>query len=139
MRKTEVPQDQISTYANNKKAIYAVDESGKYNIVPSSGWSVEEEATKQALEELRGLSADALEQVKAGKKSTLFYHMYAKRMDLQILSDSTGFFKWTIKLDFNPIKFAKIKSSRLATYADVLGVQTDELQRLPQTRGDLDE
>ena len=45
MKNSKVPQHNISTYANNKKAIYAIDENDEYTIVASSGWEVEEEAT----------------------------------------------------------------------------------------------
>jgi hypothetical protein len=127
-----VPQDNSSTYANNKKAIYAKDENGNVKVVGSSGWEAEELVTKQALNELLEMTKEAYAEVKSGTKSPLYYHMYAMRMDLQILSDATGFFKWSIKRDFQPKIFAKIKPKRLAIYAEVMDKSLEELKSLPE-------
>jgi hypothetical protein len=137
MKHDNVPQDNISTYAKNKKAIYATDETGRYGIVASSGWEVEEEATKQALKELERQAREAYEAVRAGEASPLFYHMYARRMDLQVLAESTGFFKWRIRRHFIPSVFAKLSDKVLERYADALGIAVDALKVLPQ-RGDSD-
>lgn len=124
-----VPQDNISTYANNKKAIYALD-GEKPITVASSGWDAEEVVTKQALQDLHDSATKAYCEVKSGSKSTLYYYMYSARMDLELLSQTTGFFKWTIKRDFIPEVFAKIKEKRLAVYADVLGQTKENLKVL---------
>ena len=125
-----VPQDDSSTYAKNKKAIYARDEDGSVKVVGSTGWSAEETVTKQALEDLQRNAAEAYCEVKKGLKSPLYYHMYAVRMDLQVLSESTGFFKWTISRDFKPNVFAKMSEKRLAVYAEAMGKTNKELKVL---------
>ena len=127
-----VPQDDSSTYAKHKKAIYAVGDDGKVGVVGSSGWEVEEAATKQALNDLQEHAREAYEIVKRGEKSTLYFHMYDVRMDLQVLSESTGFFKWTINKDFNPEKFAKIRDKRLEVYSEAMGKTPQELKELPK-------
>jgi len=127
-----VPQDNISTYGNNKKAIYARDESGKMRIVGSTGWVAEEIATMQAVELLEKNAKEAYCAVKRGEKSPLYYYMYAMRMDLQVLSETTGFFKWRIKLDFSPKIFEKISNKRLSVYADALGKAPEELKTLEE-------
>ncbi len=131
MRKENVPQDDSSTYAKMKKTIYAKDSDGKMLGISSSGWEVEETVTRQALDDIQEHTKEAFLEVKEGRKSTLYYYMYAKKMDLLLLSQATGFFKWTIKKDFNPKYFSKIKQSRLEVYCDVLGVEIDEIRRLP--------
>ena len=120
-----VPQEDSSTYANNKKAIYAQDSDGRVKVVGSTGWNAEETATKQALEDLEDSAKEAYCEVKKGLKSPLYFHMYSIRMDLQVLADSTGFFKWTIKKDFNPKIFTKISDKRLAVYSDAMGKSMD--------------
>ncbi len=125
-----VPQDDCSTYANNKRAIYATDVDGKVKVVSSSGWEAEEIATVQALQELKNSACEAYREVKRGEKSTLYYYMFALRMDLKLLAESTGFYMWTIKRDFNPDTFAKIKDKRLKIYADALGKTKEELNIL---------
>jgi hypothetical protein len=134
MDNSHVPQHNISTYAHNKKAIYATDNNGDYTIVASSGWDVEEEATRQALTELERLAADAFVRVLTGEMSPLYFHMYNRRMDLQVLAESTGLFKWRIRRHFRPRIFARLADRMLARYADALGISTDDLGRLPPAR-----
>ena len=127
-----VPQDEISTYAKNKKAIYATDEAGEYSVVASSGWDVEGEATLQALNELQLQAKLAHQLVTLGEKSPLYYHMYAQRMDLIVLAQSVGTFQWRINRHFKPQVFAKLSESWLTRYADALGLAVETLKILPQ-------
>ena len=127
-----VPQDNSSTYANNKKAIYAKDSEGNIKPIGSSGWSVEELATKQALEDLQEREKEAYCEVKKGEKSPLYYYMYAVRMDLQVLSETTGFFKWRIKRDFRPEIFGRISKKRLEVYAEAMGIEAQRLLSLEE-------
>ena len=129
----DVPQDNSSTYSQNKKAIYATDAQGRVSIVGSSGWDAEETVTKQALDDLQNLAKDAYFAVKNEEKSPLYFHMYAQRMDVQVLSEATGFFKWTIQRDFIPQIFKKISQKRVLVYADALGKTTSQLQSLPES------
>lgn len=133
-----VPQDKSTTYANNKKAIYAKDEDGTIKVVGSSGWSAEEIATKQALQDLLEREKEAYCQAKRGEKSPLYYYMYAARMDLQILADTTGFFKWSIKRDFKPEVFAKITPKRLLVYAEAMGFSQEKLKTLEEKNYECD-
>lgn len=137
MNNSEVPQHNISTYANNKKAMYATDDNGEYTIVASSGWNVEEEATRQALMELERLAADAYEQAAAGQVSPLYFHMYDRRMDLQTLAQSTGMFKWRIRHHFRPKVFGRLSEKMVTRYADTLGISVERLCTLPN-RGERD-
>ena len=132
MDHSKVPQQNISTYANNKKAIYATDENGKYCVVASSGWEVEEAATKQALKELERLANAAYSRVFSGEVSPLYFHMYDRRMDLQVLSESTGMYKWRIKRHFKPPVFGKLSEKMRKRYAEAMGISIEELGRLPK-------
>jgi hypothetical protein len=132
MEQRKVPQHNISTYANNKKAMYATDENGKYCVVASSGWDVEEAVTKQALRELQRLASEAHSRVSSGEASPLYYHMYARRMDPQILSESTGIYKWRIKRHFKPAVFAGLSEKIYRRYAEALGISIETLCKLPE-------
>ena len=132
MEQNKVPQDNIVTYANNKKAMYATDSSGEYDVVASSGWEIEEEATMQAVRELERLADEACQQVIKGERSSLYFHMYNCRMDLQVLSESTGLFKWRIKRHFKPSVFCHLSKTILDRYGNALGMTTEELCRLPE-------
>lgn len=127
-----VPQDNISTYAKNKKAIYATNEEGTYSVVTSSGWDVEGEATLQALNELQQQAVIAYHVVLLGEKSPLYYHMYAQRMDLITLAQSLGTFQWRVKRHFNPKTFNQLSASWLMRYADALGLEIETLKTLPE-------
>jgi hypothetical protein len=127
-----VPQDESSTYASMKKAIYAMDEDGKVKSVASTGWDVEEIATKVALDDIDKSIKEAYEEVKSGVKSPLYYHMYVARMDLLVLAQSTGFFQWKIKRDFKPSVFKKQSDKRLLEYCNALGITLEELKVLPE-------
>ncbi len=127
-----VPQDEISTYAKNKKAIYATGEDGEYQVIASSGWDVEGEATLQALNALQAQAIDAHQAVFCGDKSPLYYHMYAQRMDLIVLAQSIGAFQWRVKRHFNPDVFNKLSDKWIARYADALGLTSETLKKLPE-------
>ena len=131
MKLENVPQDDSSTYAKMKKTIYAKDSEGNMQGISSSGWEVEETVTRQALDDIEEHIKEAFLEVKNGQKSTLYFYMYRQKMDLTLLAQATGFFKWTIKKDFEPKYFEKIKQSRLEEYCDVLGIEIDEIRELP--------
>jgi hypothetical protein len=48
-------------------------------------------------------------------------------MDIALLSQTTGFFQWTIKRDFEVNRFAKISPKRAEVYASVMGIEVKEL------------
>ncbi len=131
-----VPQDNSSTYGEMKKAIYASDEDGNIRSIGSSGWDAEEIVTKLAIDELENSKLEAYEEVKTGKKSPLYYYMFEQRMDLSVLSQSTGFFKWSIKRDFKPEIFKNISQKRLLVYCDVLGKELEEIKELPKDKNE---
>ncbi len=137
MERCKVPQDNISTYADNKKAFYATDANGNYSLVASSGWEVEETATTQALRELERLADDAHKAVTSGTKSPLYFHMYNCRMDLLVLAESTGIYQWRIKRHFKPALFERLTDTLLERYSNAMGISIIELCVLPK-RGEQD-
>lgn len=131
-----VPQDNSSTYAKMKKAIYASNKDGKIQSIGSSGWEVEEVVTRQAIDDLDENKNEAYDLVLKGEKSPLYYHMFEARMDLVVLSQSTGFFQWTIKKDFNPENFKKISEKRALIYCDALGKTLEEIKSIPKAENE---
>jgi hypothetical protein len=131
MKQEEVPQEHNKTLAGNKKAVYATANDGKYNTIASDGWEVEEIVTSQAVEEFKRLAGEALEKAQNKEASILEYHMYNNRMDLALLSQTTGFFQWTIKRDFKMDKFKNISNERAFIYAEVMGISLNELKNIP--------
>jgi hypothetical protein len=128
MRIDEVPQEGNATLGGQRKAMYAVGADGRYAVVPSLGWEVEEAVTTQAVEAFQRLAEEALHRARAGLTSPLEYHMYQGRMDLALLAQTTGLWRWRIRRHFHPAVFAGLKTALLTRYAEALGISVDELR-----------
>ena len=126
-----VPQEVNKTLGGYRKAVYARDVDGHIVAVASKGWEVEEIVTSQAVEEMLALAETARQNVINGLSSPLEYWMYARRMDLLLLAQSTGIWRWRIRRHFRPINFARLPDRMLARYAEALGLAIQELQHLP--------
>lgn len=127
-----MPQDNSPSYSGHKKLIYAVDESGHYTEVQSSGWDVENFATQMALDDIREHTLDAYEDVRKGISSPLAYHMFKYRFDIESLAQATGFFKWQIKRHLKPKVFAKLNDRKLAIYCSVFSITVDQLKNISE-------
>lgn len=132
MKKDEVPQDSASLYPGQHKLLYAVDDDGDYIGVHSAGWEVESAATRATIAEINKARNDAWERASRGETSPLEVHMYDCRMDLALLSQATGLWRWRIRRHFQPKVFAKLSAAMLERYSDALGLTPSELQRLPE-------
>ena len=132
MKIEQVPQDDSSTYSGHKKVVYAVDDSGHYQSVKTSGWEVEAFATQMAVDDLNEQTQEAFDQVQAGEKSTLAYHMLKARLDLIALQQATGFFRWQIRRHLKPKVFARLSDKKLEIYSQTLGISIQALKTLPE-------
>src|SRR5258706_8555459 len=122
MRDRDVPQEGSATLDGRRKAVYAVAEDGKLRIVPSTGWEVEEIVTRQAVEDLERRAEAARARVLAGETSPLEYHMYRARMDVTLLSQSTGLWGWRVLRYFSLLFFFQAEDG-IRDWS-VTGVQT---------------
>jgi hypothetical protein len=130
MRERDVPQEGNATLAGHRKAVYAVGDDGKLRIVPSRGWEVEETVTRQAVEDLAQHARDARERARAGLGSALEYHMYRARMDVALLSQTTGLWRWRVRRHLRPGAFERLPSAVQRRYADALGIPVEALGKL---------
>ena len=71
--------------------------------------------------------------MKAGESSPLEYYAAKNLMDVDLLSDYSGFSKRTIRKHFLPDNFAKLDEKTLEIYADVLRITVAELTTIPET------
>jgi hypothetical protein len=129
MKKFDVPQDEIPIFHGEKKVLYAVDETGRYAAVQSSGWDVERVVLEQALDDYEQKAEAAKRRIKDGESSPLEYFMYKRRMDSRVLAQATGFAGWRVKRHLKPEHFNKLKDSTMQEYALVLQVSPDVLKR----------
>jgi hypothetical protein len=130
MREREVPQEGNRTLAGHRKAVYAVAEDGKLRLVPSRGWEVEEIVTRQAVEDLERRADEARSRVLAGESSPLEYHMYRARMDVELLSQTTGLWRWRVRRHLKPAAFQRLPLALKARYAEALGVAVEVLGKV---------
>jgi hypothetical protein len=130
MRERDVPQEGNATLAGHRKAVYAVGDDGKLKIVPSRGWEVEETVTRQAVEDLERLAREALERARAGQASPLEVHMYRARMDVPLLSQTTGLWRWRVKRHLRPGAFERLPAAIKRRYSEAMGVPVEALERL---------
>ena len=130
MRDREVPQEGNATLAGHLKAVYAVADNGRVHLVASRGWEVEEIVTRQAVEDLERLAREARQRALDGLTSPLEVHMYRARMDLALLSQTTGLWRWRIRRHFRPEVFARVSPALRRRYADALGISPEALGRI---------
>jgi len=130
MRERDVPQEGNATLAGHRKAVYAVGEDGKLRIVASRGWQVEEIVTRQALAELEERARDARQRALAGVASPLEYHMYRARMDVPMLAEAAGLWRWRVRRHLRPQVFARLPLALKRRYAEALGIAPQALERL---------
>lgn len=129
MDKDEVPQDG-ELYGGHRRLLYATDERGEFVGVASSGWEVEAIATGTALAELERQRTDAWRRAVHGEASPLAYYMVARRMDLPLLAQATGFWRWRIRRHFRPAVYARLPDRLLARYGEALGLDLPTLKTL---------
>lgn len=129
MREREVPQEVNRSLAGHRKVVYAVADDGKLRPVPSQGWEVEEIVTRQAVEDLERRAEEARTRVLAGESSPLEYHMYRARMDVELLSQTTGLWRWRVRRHLRPAVFARLSLALRRRYAEALGIQVEALSR----------
>jgi hypothetical protein len=130
MRERDVPQEGNTTLAGHRKAVYAVGDDGKLRIVPSRGWEVEETVTRQAVEDLERLAEEARKRARDGQGSALEYHMYRARMDVALLSQTTGLWRWRVRRHLRPGAFERLAPRLKRRYAEALGLPVESLGKL---------
>ncbi|MCX5849378.1 MAG: hypothetical protein NTW65_07995 [Deltaproteobacteria bacterium] len=132
MKVNEVPQDNtLEYYEGIKRACYAVNDEGKYVIVPSNGWEAEEFINSIAVNELAVNLEKTRQAVLAGEKSPLAYHMERRQMIPDILGKTAGIAALRVKRHLRPKIFAKLKNSLLERYAQALAIKIEELKTVP--------
>jgi hypothetical protein len=131
VQKRSVPQDASPTYGGLRKLLYAVDDSGKYAGVQSSGWEVESFSTELAVSELCRRRDEAWRSAREGKSSALEYHMYRNRMDFDTLAMVSRVWRWRLRRHLRPDVYAGLSDKMLSRYAEAMGVSVTELRQLP--------
>ena len=133
MKIKEVPQDDIRTFKGfGTKAIYAVDENGRYTKTPTSGWEAEEVVLRDVVDDFTKLAEEARARVFSGETSPIEYYMNKYYMDLPALARGMGMAKWRVKRHFDPDVFNKLNQKMLQRYADFFNMDIDTLKNIKE-------
>jgi hypothetical protein len=133
MKIKEVPQDDIRTFKGfGTKAIYAVDENGRYTKTPTSGWEAEEVVLRDVVDDFAKLAENAKTRFFKGETSPIEYYMNKNYMDLPALARGMGLARWRVKRHFNPDVFNKLNQKMLQRYADFFNMDIDMLKNIKE-------
>ena len=127
---SQVPQDNSHTYGGHRKLLYATNESGDYVGVTSTGWEAETLATDSALDLLAQQQEAAWQRAQRGETSPLEYYMVYRRMDIALLAQTSGLFRWRIRRHFRLAIYARLSEKILQRYAEALGIEVRVLKTL---------
>jgi len=130
MKKENVPQDLGALGKITKEVCYATDSSGKYVTELSNGWKVKTDALDVAWKDVEERVGAAKQKVLNGKASPLLFFMEYRLMDISILSDYTGYWKWQIKRHLKPEVFKRLSERKLQKYADAFNVKAEDLKTM---------
>jgi hypothetical protein len=128
MKRENVPQDDgLLLEGNTREMCYAVDENGKYVKVLSTGWEPKDIALRQAIEFAGKRALEVKKKVENNQLSPIAYYLEKRMMDIHLLSQYTGIFRWRIKRHLKPRIFKKLSHGILKKYADAFDITVDEL------------
>jgi len=130
MKKDEVPQDLSSLGKITKEVCYATDSTGKYVTELSSGWDVKIKALDVAWNDIEKRIESARAQVLNNQASPLLFFMEYRLMDISILADYTGFWKWQIKKHLKPTAFNHLPDKKLQKYAAAFNIRVEDLKNM---------
>jgi hypothetical protein len=130
MKKDEIPQDLSALGKITKEVCYATDNSGKYTTELSSGWGVKIDALDVAWSDIEKRIAAAKQKVLNKEASPIYFFMEYRLMDLSILADYTGFWKWQIKRHLKPDVFGKLSDKKLQKYAEAFNTTIEDLKNM---------
>ena len=128
MRLYEVSQDNIKTLQGERKALYAVDEQGRYVQTTTGGWEVEEIVLHQVINDFEDLARQAAVRVRQQEASPIEYYMLKSWMDPLTLAQAMGLYRWQVKRHFKTAVFKKLDAGTLAEYARLFGVTVERLK-----------
>jgi hypothetical protein len=131
MKISEVPQDDIKIMQGERKAVYAVDDQGRYTKTTTRGWEAEEIVLVQVIGNFEEKAQECAKRLRNGETSPIEYFMYKNWLDPLTLAQATGLSRWQVKRHFKPGVFKKLDNSTLAEYARIFRISADTLRNFP--------
>lgn len=128
MKISEVPQDDVKALRGEKKALYAVDDRGRYVQTTTRGWEVEEIVLHQVIDDFEEQARRAAVRVRRDETSPVEYFMLKNWMDPLTLAQAMGLYRWQVRRHFRPAVFRKLKEKTLMEYARIFRVPVDTVR-----------
>lgn len=128
MKISEVPQDDVKAMHGERKALYAVDEQGRYAKTATRGWEVEEIVLHQVIDDFEEQASRAAARVRRDETSPIEYFMHKNWMDPLTLAQAMGLYRWQVRRHFRPGVFRKLKDKTLMEYARIFRVSVEMLR-----------
>jgi len=132
MRINEIPQDHTKTLSGETKALYVLNDDGRYTTSRTTGWEVEEIVLTQVIEDFQIRAAETRNRVLAGQTSPIEYFMYRNWMDPLTLAQAMGLYRWQVKRHFRPRVFARLSEALLKEYAHLFRIDVQELKSIKE-------
>jgi hypothetical protein len=131
MKIEEVPQDDKYLGGTTIRDIYyALDENGEYRQACSVGWEAKNEALSLTWEAISEDAEIVRQEVLAGQKSPLAYHMETRLFDVGLLAAYAGISGRTVRKHMKPEEFERLDKSTLDAYASALNMSVEELKKV---------
>jgi AraC-like DNA-binding protein len=110
-----------------KKAVYAVDDHGRYAKTTTRGWEAEEIVLSQVIGDFEEKACEAALRVRNNETSPIEYFMYKNWLDSLTLAQAMGLYRWQVKRHFKPHVFKKLDGKTLSEYARIFRISPAEL------------
>ncbi len=132
MKKEDVPQDAGISGNYGKEICYAVDDDGRYSLVPSLGWEPKNIANNQAWELIDQELINVVKRIKTGKLSPLAYHMIKNQMDIKLMAKYVKLSRFRVRRHLKPSVFRRLENDVLMRYANIFEISVDQLSQVPE-------
>ncbi|MEJ2638797.1 MAG: hypothetical protein P8010_04405 [Desulfosarcinaceae bacterium] len=136
MKIEEVPQDQGMMSDERREVCYAVDDQGRYTLVPSHGWEPKNVANDQAWEQVRMRVRAVIALIRAGKRSPLAYHMAHHQMSPGLLARYVRLSRLRVWQHLRPRGYNRLTPALRRRYAEIFAIEPDALDRVPEAPAD---
>ena len=128
MKTKDVPQDDANMMQGKfREPIYSLDKDGNYTTVRSVGWDPKNAVMQEAWDNVNEKIEQTKKDVLAGKLSPIAYYIEKNIMDVGLVAQYMGMWKWTVKKHLKPRNFAKLNDDVLQKYAKVFNISKEDL------------
>lgn len=137
MKSKDVPQDDANMMQGKfREPVYSLDKDGNYTTVKSVGWDPKNEVMQEAWDVVNEKTEEVKQKVISGELSPIAYYLEKNLMDVSLLANYMGLWKWTVKKHLKPKKFKNLNDEVLNKYAKVFDITKEKLINIENLGGE---